>query len=242
MLLTSLRPERPGEELEQPRVLLRCGAARYVAVRAHKRGMPQGGPLYNADRKGPKARGLLGGPWPLLLGDDERQGGVQAREHALPFRGPALHLLGAVHAPPGAVGDVEFREVLREPPRQPTRAAGEREQGVAQAAEEWRAHGGQPGEPIGGGDHALCHRPPLPLVGVEERSWGPPTNHQRQLPGEVRRVLDAGVHPLPARVAVHVRGVPTQEDASLAEAGGDPVLDAEARRPDYLLHTRPPLA
>jgi len=37
---------------------------------------------------------------------------------------------------------------------------------------------------------------------------------------------------------VHVRGVSAQEDASLAEAGCDPVLDAEARRPEDLLDAR----
>ena len=65
ILLTSLRPERPREELEQPSVLHRRDAARHVAVRAHERGMPQPGPLDNADRKGPEARGLLGYPRPF---------------------------------------------------------------------------------------------------------------------------------------------------------------------------------
>src|SRR5215210_8624261 len=87
--------------------------------------MRQVGPRYDVDRKVPEAPDVRGGPRLLVLWDEERQGGVQAGERVLPFRGPALHRLGAVHAPPVAVSDVEFREVLREPPRQSTSAGGD---------------------------------------------------------------------------------------------------------------------
>ena len=42
------------------------------------------------------------------------------------------------------------------------------------------------------------HRPPLRLVTVEQAGASPPTDHRRQLPGEIVCVLDAGVEAEPA--------------------------------------------
>jgi len=133
----NLRPSRPREEPEQPSVPT-GGVARGVAIWAHEeRGLREVGLWDDADRKVPEACDVLGGLLLLGLGDDEPEGGIQVSNSAVAFGGsPTLRLLGPVHAPAGAVGDVELRKVLREPLRQAAGAAGDRDHDVAEAAGE----------------------------------------------------------------------------------------------------------
>src|SRR5215210_3692742 len=113
------------------------GVARDVAVWAHEeRGLSKVGLHEDADRKVPEACDVRGGLLPLGLGDNEPEGGIEVPSGTVAFGGPALHRLGSVHAPPAAVGDVEFRKVLRKLACQAAGTAGDRDQDVAQAASE----------------------------------------------------------------------------------------------------------
>ena len=67
----------------------------------------------------------------------------------------------------------------------------------------------------------LGDRPPLRLVGVEQRVAGPAAQHPGELPAEVVAVADRGVHPGRAARREAVRGVADQERAALAEAVGE---------------------
>ena len=61
---------------------------------------------------------------------------------------------------------------------------------------------------------------------------------RRQLPGEIDRVADAGVHALAAGRAVDVRGVAEQEGAAVAEMLGHPVMHVIGREPVHLARPR----
>ena len=67
------------------------------------------------------------------------------------------------------------------------------------------------------------------------RRIGPAAQHLGQLPAEVHRVADAGVHPLAAGRAVDVPGIAGEEGTALAEGGGDPVVDVVGGEPVHLL-------
>jgi hypothetical protein len=87
----------------------------------------------------------------------------------------------------------------------------------------------------GGPDRdALC------LVAVQQRRVGDVAAGKGELPAQIDRVLDAGVHALGARWAVDVGGVAGQEDAAGAVAAGAVGLapapvDAEVARPDRVV-------
>src|SRR5262249_47014454 len=53
---------------------------------------------------------------------------------------------------------------------------------------------------------------------------------------EEDRVDKARVHALPARRAMHMRGIAHQEQTAGAIGTRDPVMNAEARAPDHILH------
>ena len=55
--------------------------------------------------------------------------------------------------------------------------------------------------------------------------------NRRQLPGQIDRVADPGVHPLPAGRAVDMSRVADEEGAALAEMFRDPVMDVIGRKP-----------
>ena len=92
-----------------------------------------------------------------------------------------------------------------------------------------RAHGGE--ESIGALQDLLPDRPALAVVRVEERRRSAARDHERELPGQVRRVLEAGVHALSARGAVDVGGVPGDEHAAVAIAVDAAVVQAITRHP-----------
>ena len=77
---------------------------------------------------------------------------------------------------------------------------------------------------------------PLGLVAVEQPGRRPPVHGGGELPPEVHRVLDAGVHALPAERRVHVRGVAGQEHPADPVVPGLPALAEEARAPARLAH------
>ena len=82
------------------------------------------------------------------------------------------------------------------------------------------------------GQVVLDDRPPLGLVGVEQRGGGPAAEHPRQLPTEVERVGDGGVHPGAAARRHAVRGIADEERVPDPERVGD--HRRERRRPDAL--------
>jgi hypothetical protein len=67
----------------------------------------------------------------------------------------------------------------------------------------------------------LRHRPALDIVAVEQPVRGPAPQHIDQLPGEVVRVLHAGVQAEAAGRREAVGRIADQEDALLAERRGD---------------------
>src|SRR5262245_54831553 len=52
-----------------------------------------------------------------------------------------------------------------------------------------------------------------------------------ELPGEVHRVADAGVHPLTADGAMDVRSIAEQEGSTAAKVGGYAMMDVIGRKP-----------
>src|SRR5690606_29592929 len=68
-------------------------------------------------------------------------------------------------------------------------------------------------------------------VGVEQAGVGAAVDDEREFPGEVLGVADAGVHALSADGAVDVGGAAGQQDAAAAVVGGQAPVDAEDRGP-----------
>ena len=86
--------------------------------------------------------------------------------------------------------------------------------------------------------HLVADRAALRRVAVEQRGRAPALAHQRELPGEVERVLHAGVHALAAGRAVHVRGVAGEEDAADAVVLHLALVDAEAAEPERVVRAQ----
>ena len=78
-----------------------------------------------------------------------------------------------------------------------------------------------PRRPVGESHHPLRDRPAGTLVLVELGLLSPSTEHRGQSATECDRILDTGVHPLPARWAVDVRRV---SGDGLRVVGLDPAL------------------
>ena len=91
---------------------------------------------------------------------------------------------------------------------------------------------------FGARHHVADDGQPVLLVGVEQFRRGAALPDQRELPAEVDHVLDAGVHPLPARRTVDVRRIATKENAAHAQGGHHPAVDPEARTPDQIVQPR----
>ena len=85
--------------------------------------------------------------------------------------------------------------------------------------------------PHGAPDDLLADRAALGLVAVEQARRRRRPDRERELPGEVVGVLDAGVHALGAGGRVDVRGIAGHEDPAGAVAVDEPVADPEDRRP-----------
>ena len=66
------------------------------------------------------------------------------------------------------------------------------------------------------------HRPALRLVGVEEVRAGLVAEHRGELPGEIVRVLHAGIEAEPAGRREAVRGIAGEEEAALPVARRPP--------------------
>ncbi len=80
--------------------------------------------------------------------------------------------------------------------------------------------GGHREPTIGEPQHELPDRPPLCVVRLEQSGTGEIAADQRELPGQVRCILDAGVHALRANRAVHVGGVAGEKGATSRIATG----------------------
>ncbi len=76
---------------------------------------------------------------------------------------------------------------------------------------------------------ALRHRAALALVGVEQAVAGVALDHHGEFPGQVVRVLDAGIEPQPGRGRVPVRGVAGQKHPAEAVALGEQTLPGPRR-------------
>src|SRR5262245_25246432 len=74
-------------------------------------------------------------------------------------------------------------------------------------------------------DEPSCKRDALRLVGIEDLMIRALLENCGQLPRQVHRITDTGVHPLPADRTVHVCGVAEEERATIAETAGDAMMD-----------------
>ena len=89
---------------------------------------------------------------------------------------------------------------------------------------------------IGGGDQTAGEADPLRLVAFENPLRRPPAEHRRQLPGQVHRIADAGVHSLSTDRAVDVGRIAEEERPSLLEARRHAVMHAIRREPVHAAH------
>jgi hypothetical protein len=100
-----------------------------------------------------------------------------------------------------------------------------------------RSRGGTDiGQSRGHADHLGSDRVPFVVVGVEQLRVRPTLDDEGELPGEVRRVLHAGVHPLCPGRAVDVGGVAGEEDPAVAVAGNLRVVHLEVGQPARVAH------
>ncbi len=76
------------------------------------------------------------------------------------------------------------------------------------------------------GDVAHADRPALDGVGIEQAVAAPAVEHGVELPGQIDRVADAGIHAEAAGRRHHVRGVAGDEDAAVAIASRRPARAA----------------
>ncbi len=81
---------------------------------------------------------------------------------------------------------------------------------------------------------------PLGLVGAEQRGVRVAGDDGRQLPAQVGRVLEPGVHALAAGRGVHVRGVAGQEHPPDLVGGRLPFVAVEAGHPAGVVHPEVP--
>ena len=112
------------------------------------------------------------------------------------------------------------------------------ERRIAQPLDGGMVDGRHEGRAMGEGDDAGGDRTPLGLVLVEDALVGAVAEHAGEPGRERDGVLDAGVHALAARRAVHVRRVAGEEDAAVAVVVGEPVVDAKSRAPYDVVHVR----
>ncbi len=87
------------------------------------------------------------------------------------------------------------------------------------------------GEPTGERDDVVGDREAFGLITVQQCFAAVAVDHRRQFPGQVERVLHAGVHALAAGRTVDVGGVAGQEDPAPAVGGHPRVADLEAGQP-----------
>ena len=79
--------------------------------------------------------------------------------------------------------------------------------------------------------HLLPNRSALLVIALEQPRRSLTADRQRELPGEVVSILNAGVHPLRTRRGMNVGSISAQEDPPACIAIDQPVADAEDRRP-----------
>ena len=80
-------------------------------------------------------------------------------------------------------------------------------------------------------ENLLGHWLALQFVAIEESVQGQAPLHEGEFPGQIDRILDAGVHSLAAGRAVNVSRVAGEEDAALAKVGCVAEGDAKAGHP-----------
>src|SRR6266851_5374686 len=91
---------------------------------------------------------------------------------------------------------------------------------------------------VGGAQQPLSDRDALLFIRVEQGRIRMTLDDERELPRQVVRILQTGVHALPARRAVHVRRVTEQEATPVAELLRGPVMDAVGGEPAAFLEVQ----
>ncbi len=123
------------------------------------------------------------------------------------------------------VADVELGEAVGEERRQLFDLRRGVQRLVAQFHRGRVAEFGDAGELLGEGEQRRRVGPPLAVVAVQEIAGSRAIEVGGEFPGKVDRILDAGVHALAARRAVHVSGITGQEDPPGPERPGQPGRD-----------------
>ena len=99
-------------------------------------------------------------------------------------------------------------------------AAQGRDEDVAGSALEGMAQAAVVDQGMGELEHLVCHWAPFGAVAVQQRVGGPAGGDQGELPAQVVRVGDTGVHALATGWGVDVHGVAGQQHAAAAVSAG----------------------
>ena len=75
------------------------------------------------------------------------------------------------------------------------------------------------------------------LVGLQQGVGPPPAQRSSQLPAQIHRILDAGVHTLAANRRMHVCGVAGDEHVADAVTLSLTTFTSESRHPPHVMHS-----
>ena len=139
---------------------------------------------------------------------------------------------------PVPVVDLELGGLLPDEPLHQRTVHQGNEQPVAYRSGDRALSEDQAGHRAGGLEDLGGNRPALGLVAVQKRLVRPAGCHQGQLPGQILRVAEAGVHPLAPQGGVDVGGVAGKQHPAPSVGLCQPALDLEGGRPLGAPHHR----
>ena len=86
--------------------------------------------------------------------------------------------------------------------------------------------------------HAAHRGEALGAIGCQQPVAGDAMQVKGQLPGQVNRILNTGIHPLPANRTEQMESIACQHDIVLQIVIGDPVIEVGAGGPGQRLRRR----
>lgn len=177
---------------------------------------------------------------PAVTQDPVHGGGLAVSQdadvwHALAGLRPSAARSGLVIGPGGA-GDVCPAEPADCPALYRRRAADGGDDDVTDPPLDRIAHGAVADQGVGELEHVACHRAPSGAVAVKQSVGRPAGGDQSELPAQVVRVYDPGVHALAPRRAVQVHRIAGQQHPATAIGVRRPAVGAEIRQPGGIGH------
>ena len=138
-----------------------------------------------------------------------------------------------------AVAYVQLRQAIGDFTAHKIEPADHRQEKITHTLRDGIPHGRHARDAIGQIQHAGRDRFALDLITREQLRGRAAPNDERDLPGQIECVLDAGVHPLPARRTVDVGGIARQKNAQLAKFPDFAVRNVETRNPTRIARLHP---